>query len=626
MVLPIIKPFCRVIIVIVVAVSMSGCSGGSQKPPLANKGRIDLTGWDFERNGMIALDGEWEFYWNKLLSPDDFKAEVLPEKTGYFKIPGHWTGLESNGTKPFKDGYATFRPLIKQSVDPDIVMALRTKGMVHSSKVWINNQPFNWNGVVGQNRKTSIPSRCVQVSAFNPINGFNEVILQVSSFDEPLPGPANKIYLGNKEKITQKNTIGWSIDIFLVGSLCIMGFYHFALYVLRPKNLSAAYFCVVCLMWGVRFFVEGSDGYFITMLYPSLSYEIHTKLDLLPWYSVVPFTLMFIYSLFPEQGSFKLVRISQALGIIFSAIVIVAPYRVFVHTILYYEIISLITALYCCTITIRAALKKKDGALLIVSGILILTITAINDLLAAQNIIYSLYLLHFGMFCFILFQSFALSSRFAKAFVAEERLAENLEQLTKELENKNRDLTRLDSLKDDFLANTSHELKTPLFGIIGICESLINGVYGKLPDRASDRLSMVESSARRLSNLVNDILDFSRLKNRDIKLDLKPVNIRQIARNVISVSHPLTRGKSLELVNEISKKIPLVNGDEDRIQQIFFNLIGNAVKFTQKGSVRIGASVNNTHVIITVADTGVGIPEDSFSIVFESRRGREEYF
>ncbi|MCP3871622.1 MAG: response regulator [Desulfobacteraceae bacterium] len=605
--------FCLTCLSILIA----GCANESERPA-ADKGIIDLSYWNFENKSIISLDGEWEFYWNKLLTPDDFKVKQPPEKTGFFYIPGFWTSFEKNGEKLNKDGYASFRLLIKLQPNKNVLMSLRTSGMVNSSRVWVNGIPFNWNGIVGESRETSIPSRKAQVTSFKPLNGINEIILQVSSFDELLPGPAKKIFIGTKDQLFKRETLGWSIDIFLVGGLFIMGFYHFALYLLRRKNISPAYFGVICIMWGIRFLAEGSDGYFLTLLYPALSYEIHTKLDVLPWYIVVPFTLMFIHSLYPEQGSLKLLRITQALGIVFIIPVVLMPYRIFVHTIFYYEIISLLVALYCCIISIKATLKKKDGALLILSGILILTLTAINDLLAVQNIIYSINLLHFGTFCFILFQSFALSARFAKAFFAEEQLSKNLEQMSKELENKNRDLTRLDTLKDDFLANTSHELRTPLVGIIGISESLIGGAYGQISTRASKSLAMIEASARRLSNLVNDVLDFSRLKNWDIKLDLKPVDIRRITENVISISRTLAKDKRLELVNEIPEKISNVKGDEDRIQQILYNLIGNAIKFTEKGSVRILAEENKSHVTVFIKDTGMGIPADSYSKIFES--------
>ncbi|NET28802.1 ATP-binding protein [Okeania sp. SIO1I7] len=196
------------------------------------------------------------------------------------------------------------------------------------------------------------------------------------------------------------------------------------------------------------------------------------------------------------------------------------------------------------------------------------------------------------------------------------------------LKNKNEQLERLDKLKDEFLANTSHELRTPLNGIIGIAESLIDGAAGKLPSQVKTNLSMIASSGRRLSNLINDILDFSKLKHRNIELQLKPVGVREIVEIVLTLSHSMIGTKFIQLINSIRQDLPFVDADENRLQQIFYNLIGNAIKFTESGTVEVSAKVlqnqpndsNNKISLleITVADTGIGIPEDKLERIFES--------
>ncbi|MBE9126667.1 response regulator [Coleofasciculus sp. LEGE 07092] len=191
-------------------------------------------------------------------------------------------------------------------------------------------------------------------------------------------------------------------------------------------------------------------------------------------------------------------------------------------------------------------------------------------------------------------------------------------QFTQELEANNKALQRLDKLKDEFLANTSHELRTPLNGIIGIAESLIDGAAGSLTDRQIANLSMIASSGKRLSNLVNDILDFAKLKNADIQLQRKPVDFQQIAEVVLTLCQTLVTGKPLNLINQIPPDLPAVDGDEDRLQQIMYNLVGNAIKFTDSGSVTVSATVAEDFLKVTVADTGIGISTDKFEDIFKS--------
>ncbi|MEG3859018.1 ATP-binding protein [Microcoleus sp. herbarium12] len=194
------------------------------------------------------------------------------------------------------------------------------------------------------------------------------------------------------------------------------------------------------------------------------------------------------------------------------------------------------------------------------------------------------------------------------------------------LETKNTELQRLDKLKDEFLANTSHELRTPLNGIIGIAESLIDGATGQLLETTNFNLGLIASSGKRLSSLINDILDFSQLKHKTLELQIKSVSLREIVSVIITLSQPLIGQKKLQLINSVAAELPPIAADENRLQQILYNLIGNAIKFTENGTVAISAelvtgnqkSPLNPQLAITVSDTGIGIPEEKLDLIFES--------
>ncbi len=207
-------------------------------------------------------------------------------------------------------------------------------------------------------------------------------------------------------------------------------------------------------------------------------------------------------------------------------------------------------------------------------------------------------------------------------------MAQQLQQSFDTLEQQNQELKRFDQLKDEFLANTSHELRTPLNGIIGIAESLLDGATGELPSPTQANLKLIVSSGCRLSNLVNDILDFSKLRHKNVELQLKPIDLRAVTQVVLTLSQPLANQKNLQLLNSIPQDLPSAEADENRLQQILHNLVGNAIKFTLSGTVDVSAKVivsdqelstlNTQQLAITVADTGIGIPEDKFDRIFES--------
>lgn len=183
------------------------------------------------------------------------------------------------------------------------------------------------------------------------------------------------------------------------------------------------------------------------------------------------------------------------------------------------------------------------------------------------------------------------------------------------IKQQNDELKELDKLKDDFLSNTSHELRTPINGIIGIADSMIDGAAGPLPAKAVQNLSMIVLSGRRLSNLVNDILDFSKLKHKNIELQIKSVEIKVVIEVVLTLSKPLIGTKKLELIDNVMED-HVVDADENRVQQILHNLISNAIKFTEAGSVEVSTVVHGDYLMITIADTGIGIQANKIERIF----------
>ena len=185
-------------------------------------------------------------------------------------------------------------------------------------------------------------------------------------------------------------------------------------------------------------------------------------------------------------------------------------------------------------------------------------------------------------------------------------------RIRRELEEKNLLLERVDKIKDDFLTNTTHELKTPLHGIIGIAESL-----PEYPEKVEENLKLIIFSARRLSGLVDDILDYSKMKNHDLRLNRKPVDVSQVTETVIALLKPLADAKRIFLVSTVPENLPLVLADEGRLIQIMQNLVGNAIKFTDEGNVVVSSVEKEDRFEISVSDTGGGIPADRLEDIFK---------
>ncbi len=192
------------------------------------------------------------------------------------------------------------------------------------------------------------------------------------------------------------------------------------------------------------------------------------------------------------------------------------------------------------------------------------------------------------------------------------RNRKNLQEQT----NINQHLRRVDQLKDEFLANTSHELRTPLNGIIGIAESLKEGSAGLQNQKTLNHLKLIIDGGKRLAQLVNDILDYKKLTHDTLVLQRRAVDLHTILDVVISLLRPLAERKSIKLTSKLAKDLPLLFADEDRVQQIFHNLIGNAIKYTLKGEISVSVNLNINELEICVSDTGIGIDSAKIDEIF----------
>ena len=189
-----------------------------------------------------------------------------------------------------------------------------------------------------------------------------------------------------------------------------------------------------------------------------------------------------------------------------------------------------------------------------------------------------------------------------------------------QLREMNAQLLRANQFKSEFLAKMSHQLRTPLTAIIGFCEVLLGGMDGELkPDQAED-VGEVHKSAIVLLELVNDILDLSKIEAGKIEMTIQEVDLEPIADQVITTLYQIAEAKALTLRCDLSPTARVVMADPSRVREILTNLISNAIKFTPAGSVTVSSSESGPMAEISVIDTGIGIAPEAHERIFEEFR------
>ena len=565
-----------------------------------HKGNFDLIDWNFDQQGIVKLNGEWEFYWKQLLKPSDFSSGNITQPN-YIKLPYPWNKVKVGNETLGAEGYATYRAVIETSYI-DGIMGLEVENIPSAYIIWVNGEEIAKGGQVGVDKSSNVPEFTPDVYLFYQKGSTIEIVMQISNYYYNKGGTWDSIKLGTEKQLKTSREVTIFKDMITFGALLIIGIYYLSYFIVRSKDKSVLYFGLGCTILAIRVLVIGEN--YLTHFYHGISWFFVRKLEYITLYAASMYVTKFFYHLYPKEIPKKIVRFAEIVSWSFIIQVIVLPIRVYSYTVHIFQII-LIAMILVLTYGIILAVKRgKTGAIYCLTGGGIFFLAVFNDVMYASQIIETQNLVYIGMVVFVFLQAIVLAKKLSSDYNMVEKFSEKL--------------INLNNLKDEFLANTSHELRTPLNGIIGILESMLDGAVGELNGQQKYNLSLVVASAKRLSNLVKDILDFSRLKNKDITLNKRAVDIKSMVDVVIEFIKAANTNDNIVFINEIKTEEALVYGDESRIEQILINLIDNAAKFTDKGKITISSRKKGNFIEISVCDEGIGIPEEKLEDIFKS--------
>ena len=423
--------------------------------------------------------------------------------------------------------------------------------------------------------------------------------------------------IGRESVLRAEQRSAEQVQLIIIGVSLVIGLYNLAMFILRRSETAPFFFGLFCIFIASRQLTL--HGFLEAALAgdawpPGRAWALQQRIEYVSLYAAVPMFVWYLRALFPGQFDRRIALVISALFGLSCLWMIALPMELAAASLRLVEksvVVVALYVLYCLTGALRqGSTQSRETARLIALGTLLLVVATINDVLHVNRIIHTFVAEHFGMFSFVFAQAFVLAVNNARA-------RRHAESLASELDRKNHELSRMDRMKDEFLANTSHELRTPLSGIIGLAEAL--RTQPNLPEsRTSEHLALIVASGRRLASLVNDLLDFAKLRYDHLSLQPRPVDPRVVTELVLSLVRPLCQGRALRVENQLPDPCPLVLADENRLQQILTNLVGNAVKFTPQGRVAVTARNLGAQLELSVEDTGVGIPEREHERIFES--------
>jgi adenylate cyclase len=398
------------------------------QPPVPKKGELDLVSWNFETDGKVSLHGEWEFYYRKFISPEDFQnLEALPQKD-FIAIPSLWNSKKIDGVELSNEGFATYRLRVFAN-EYSKPYGLRVNDMYSAYTLFLNGEIVAKNGIPGKTISDEKAEWYPIVSYVNLKKGENEFVLHISNYAHRKGGTWSDFEIGTSREISNYKNWLIAFDFFLIGSLLIMGIYHFGLFALRRVDLSSLILSLFCVCTTFRIGLT-SERLFVPYL-PFRSFETQVTIEYLSFFLSFSLFYKFITVLFTNIPRKFLDYFVFGFFASMILLVLTTKATVYSHIAVISQLVIILSALYIFIFIIREIIKKQEGALAAFTGIAILFSTALLDMLYQNEIIIfssipPIFLFPFGVFLFLFFQSFLLSQRFSKAFYSVEELSTNL--------------------------------------------------------------------------------------------------------------------------------------------------------------------------------------------------------
>lgn len=566
--------------------------------PYAVNGRLDLRDWDMAENRTLTLDGEWEFY------PRMFLMEREPHNESdkqWIQVPGGWNPLMApNENTPYGYGSYRLRILVDPTNDPSFSM--RIPSVRSSSEVYVNGHLLGRSGQpasVEENYKPLNEPYTVNFST----NGAEEIeiVVQAANFiDYRKSGIVRSIRFGTEEAIHREVQLSITMQLLACITFLMHAVYAVILYLLGNREKKLLYFSLLLFCVEIMFLL-GNDDKLLTYWFP-INYDWSFRLLGIAMTGAAYFVLQCMRQPSQQRWLNRGFRVYAIICGIEVLSLLLLPMNNFLSLWGLYHVISGIALVYSFVTILRLALRGSDDSLLLLMALIAITSNftwwSINMATGTKLIYYP-----FDLIIAVLAYASIWFKRYFRNFAETRNLAAKLQ--------------KVDQMKDEFLANTSHELRNPLHSILNMTQIVLERDKYALNNKSVEALQLVLKVGRRMSFMLNDLLDMMRLKDNNIRLHPQALSLSTVVAGVMDMLRYMTADKPIQLINQIPERFPTVMADEHRIVQIIFNLLHNAVKYTEKGEISVQAYEKNGRAHILVADTGIGMDEELVKRVFE---------
>ncbi|MFZ6013175.1 MAG: 7TM-DISM domain-containing protein, partial [Bacteroidota bacterium] len=425
-------------------------------PPAVKQGHITILRDHLQDENTLAIDGEWEFYWRRLLTPDSFAIRSIVPQFQF--VPSKWNLYVVNGKDIPVRGFATYRLTIHNPDKIDDLM-IKIPGIATACRIWVNGILKQTQGNVAVRAEDSKPRRLHNFILL-PADETITLVVEASNYEYSVPGISHTVIAAHEEVLIDREDLAHDFEMIEIGCLLIMIFYHLALYFQLGRNTSYLLLSLLCTVVLIRASATYHSSLILFRLFPSIEFSSIKKFEFGFTYASLFLLPMFVRSLFQKDTPLWSIRIFQVVGGLLCLLVVATTPDIFGQALDFYHLMMTLAFILTLWVIVKAIRRKRDGAWIIFTGILLCSVFVEFEMLMVSGIIPERLspfpnTVGAGVVIFLLFQSIGLSVRFAKAFKDVEELTHTLE---KRVEKRTEELSRANLVKDKMFSIISHDL------------------------------------------------------------------------------------------------------------------------------------------------------------------------
>ncbi|MET3505784.1 hybrid sensor histidine kinase/response regulator [Halalkalibacter oceani] len=560
----------------------------------ANDGVLDLRSENMPSDDVITLSGDWSFYPNQLLHQTE---DLESSEKRYQSVQGEW----EKGNEQASLQYGTYHlRLLLNEADTEKPYGIRIPSIRSASHVYLNGKSLGQAGVPAADQSDFISRNVPYYVYFYADTEEIDLFIQVANLPDTGPGSVEQhITLGHMDVLKREELISLISEIMVAVVFLIHSLYAGLIYLLGIRQKELIFFMLLTLHATLMILASDSKLLYVFL---SVPYDWQMKMTYYIYSAVMLFLLLYFKYLIPDYMNNRLFRLMRLGCLVYLTFIILAPVSMILSVKSLLLLVLLIPSLIITIQLIRVTFHGMADSVYIMLGVTAVTSNVVWLVLSPRiTPVYVFYPFDL-LFAIIIFCIFWFK-RYFRNVERTKLLSERLKWANKK--------------KDEFLANTSHELRNPLHGIVNIAEHVLKTERAAIRAESRHDLELLLTVGRRMELLINDLLDMTQLKENQIRLQLKPVDLSAVVKGVLDMLRFMAAGKPIRFISKVTGDFPAVKADENRLLQILFNLAHNAVKYTENGSITIHASVVGTKAYISVSDTGPGIDEDVQKRMFE---------